>query len=182
MQVIHNPLSDMRILIYKRTHRGDPCKCGIFGCEDCMGRIRNWKYDAVIGIGGTSTWKGHAGISRKINWVGIGPKHRGRKGRADKIVFDHFEFYEDLGPDIHEKYPKLHKYMYNSRKRFSLFSDPQSEVWEDIEKILTLVKDSSPSPAYDMSEDSEDGCYGPDSPACGHGSDCKTTCMSHRKC
>lgn len=182
IQAIYDTLSDMRILIYKRTHKGDPDERGIFGCQDCMGRIRDWEYDAVIGIGGKSTQKGHAGISYKVNWVGIGPKRRSCNGRAHQIVFDHFELYEDAGDDIRENYPKLSKYMYESRKRFSLFSDLQSEVWEDIKKILAHVKNNSLSLLHDASEDSEDGSYCPDSPACGHSSDCKTACMSHRKC
>lgn len=171
----------MRILIYKRTHKGDPDTRGIFGCEDCMGRIRDWEYDAVIGIGGESPWKGHAGISYKVNWVGIGPKRRAYKHRAHQIVFDHFELYEERGADIRKIYPKLCKHMYGSRKRFSLFSDLQSEAGEDIEKILALVKNSPPSPGYDMPENSEDGSHCPDSVVCGHGSGCKTACSSHRK-
>lgn len=64
----------MKILIYKRTHKGDPDEKGIFGIHDCMGRIRNWEYDAVIGIGGKTAWIVDEDIKYKINWVGIGPK------------------------------------------------------------------------------------------------------------
>ena len=43
----------MRTLIYKRTHSGDPDpESGVFGNNDCMGRVKGWQYDAVIGIGG----------------------------------------------------------------------------------------------------------------------------------
>jgi len=42
----------MRILIYKRTHTGDPDLKGRFGIHDCMGRVRDYDYDAVIGVGG----------------------------------------------------------------------------------------------------------------------------------
>jgi hypothetical protein len=39
----------MRILTYKRTHVGDPDQDGRFGIYDCMGRVRNYPFDAVIG-------------------------------------------------------------------------------------------------------------------------------------
>ena len=50
----------MRILIYKRTHTGDPDpERGIFGegpdddeVTDCMGKVRGYGFDAVIGVGG----------------------------------------------------------------------------------------------------------------------------------
>ncbi len=42
----------MKVLIYKRTHPNDPRGDGIFGIENCMGRLRNsQKFDAVFGIG-----------------------------------------------------------------------------------------------------------------------------------
>ena len=43
----------MRVLVYKRTHLGDPGD-GVFGSSDCMGRVRGLKFNAVIGVGGAS--------------------------------------------------------------------------------------------------------------------------------
>jgi len=40
--------TQMRILTYKRTHTGDPSPDGVFGVHDCMGRIRDLSYDAII--------------------------------------------------------------------------------------------------------------------------------------
>jgi len=40
----------MNTLIYKRTHRGDPNESGVFGVWNCMGQIRGWEFDAVIGM------------------------------------------------------------------------------------------------------------------------------------
>ena len=42
----------VRILIYKRTHNGDPDAKGCFGACDCMGSVRSRSFDAVIGVGG----------------------------------------------------------------------------------------------------------------------------------
>src|SRR5205823_1424348 len=45
----------MKVLVYKQTHSGDPDeRTGVWGVSDCMGRIRSWPYDAVIGVGGAS--------------------------------------------------------------------------------------------------------------------------------
>jgi hypothetical protein len=139
----------MKVLIYKRTHRGDPDQEGIFGNEDCMGRIRNWNYDAVIGIGGKTPWKGHEDIRYKINWVGLNPKKVNSIGkRADSVVFSNFELYEELGKDIEEKYPRLFKYMYGSRKRFDMTSELPEDVFEEVQQILLSVENCPPSRKY----------------------------------
>lgn len=89
----------MRVLIYKRTHKHDPDERGIFGIQDCMGQIRNWNYDAVIGIGGKSAWKGHTDIKYKINWIGLEPKVVGSTKRGNLVAFAHFGLYEENGMD-----------------------------------------------------------------------------------
>ena len=39
----------MRTLIYKRTHPGDPGPEGQFGIHGCMGQVRTWGFEAVVG-------------------------------------------------------------------------------------------------------------------------------------
>jgi hypothetical protein len=56
----------MRTLIFKRTHNGDP-DSGLWGVKDCMGSVRCWEYEAVIGIGG----KGTDAISQEIDLAGL---------------------------------------------------------------------------------------------------------------
>lgn len=142
----------MKVLIYKRTHKGDPDEEGIFGIQDCMGRVRNWDYEAVIGIGGKTSWKGDEGIKCRINWIGLGPKritpHPNRG--INQIVFSNFELYEENGEDIAENYPNLFKYMYDSRKRFDMSSELPENVFEEIHKILNSIKDSPASKAYEI--------------------------------
>lgn len=60
-----------RVLIYKRTHIGDPNARGEFGCSDCMRQIRGYRYDAVIGIGGSSYEPRSHAIDGRITWVGV---------------------------------------------------------------------------------------------------------------
>lgn len=63
----------MRILTYKRTHTGDQNSAGEFGINDCMGRVRGWNFDAVIGVGGYDSGPQSYGIEGRVNWVGLNP-------------------------------------------------------------------------------------------------------------
>ena len=64
----------MRTLIYKRTHSGDPDPvAGVFGNHDCMGSVKGWDFDAVIGIGGIGPEPKRNRIAGKLTWIGIGP-------------------------------------------------------------------------------------------------------------
>jgi len=67
----------MRTLIYKRTHPGDPDGKGQFGIHGCMGRVRTWRFEAVIGVGGTGAEPRSHGLDGKVNWIGIGPHKMG---------------------------------------------------------------------------------------------------------
>lgn len=91
----------LRVLIYKRTHTGDPTPEGIFGLSDCMGRVRAREYDAVIGVGGLSAEPQAYGIAGRITWVGVGAR-RGESipiGYRGPIVgFDRFKLFDQDGP------------------------------------------------------------------------------------
>jgi hypothetical protein len=65
--------TNLSILVYRRTHKGDPNDNGIFGIHDCMKSVRDWNYDAVIGIGGVAPWHEDREIAKKVNWIGINP-------------------------------------------------------------------------------------------------------------
>lgn len=123
----------MRILTYKRTHVGDPDKFGRFGIHDCMGRVRGYRYDAVIGIGGTG-WEARShGIDKKITWVGIDPKRKygGSNRRAAIIEFEHFVLFDHAGPLLYSFAPNLANKIYNGR-RYILDSYSDSEISEAI--------------------------------------------------
>lgn len=148
----------MRVLIYKRTHKNDPNEKGIFGIRDCMGNIRNWGYDAVIGIGGKSAWRNDTDIRYKINWIGLGPRRIGSPNRrADMVVFAHFELYEGNGLNIKDHYPNLYDYMYvdGNKKRFDMSSNLPESVFEEVKKIIDLVKDSPASELYNIESESD---------------------------
>jgi hypothetical protein len=90
----------MRTLIYKRTHNGDPDKTGQFGIHDCMGRVRTWAFDAVIGVGGMGAEPRSHGLNGKVNWIGIGPHKTRPAKRGPVVTFDHFVLYGSDGPDF----------------------------------------------------------------------------------
>lgn len=138
----------MKVLIYKRTHKGDPDTNGIFGNQDCMGRIRNWDFDAVIGIGGKSPWKEDIDIKYKINWIGLGPKKVESDKRGPAVVFENFALFEEKGKDIQHNYPHLFSYMYQSRKRFDMSAVLPQNVLEEVMQILESAKRFAESPEY----------------------------------
>ncbi len=108
-----------RILVYKRTHNGDPDEAGVFGCNDCMGTVRDRNFDAVIGVGGISATSYK--MDRKITWIGIRPREseqeaaarmvRRKQPHADrmvlsngkkistarKVTFEHFLAFRECG-------------------------------------------------------------------------------------
>ncbi|MFH6961678.1 hypothetical protein ACHRVK_03740 [Flavobacterium plurextorum] len=141
----------MKILIYKRTHKGDPDLTGIFGIQDCMGRVRDWDYDAVIGIGGKAPWNEDKDIRFKINWIGLGPKKIQGSDRGSAVVFSNFALFEENGEDIEVNFPHLFNYMYGSRKRFDMSSALPENVFKEVEYILDSVKNYPASPDYNTS-------------------------------
>ena len=137
----------MRILTYKRTHVGDPDSLGRFGINDCMGRIRAFHYEAVIGVGGVGREPRIAGIDRRINWVGIGPKRipNVHGARAEIVQFDHFVLLEKTGPPVESLAPTLAHRMYGGC-RFILTAYSNTEKAEAI-AIVDWARTQCPSTA-----------------------------------
>ena len=98
----------MRTLIYKRSHDDDPGKTGQFGIYNCMGRVRTWAFEAVIGVGGRGPRPRKLGLADKVNWIGIGPRKASVPGKHWPIVtFDHFVSWGAAGPDFETLAPLL---------------------------------------------------------------------------
>lgn len=135
------------VLIYKRTHTDDPDKKGIFGENgDCMGKIRGYNYDAVIGIGGKSPWKGCEGIAYKINWIGINPIKTKGPGGGPLVTFSKFCLFNDKGDLVKDFAPGLHDHMYGSvnRRYVTTVSLPENIV-KEVMGILRLAQECPPS-------------------------------------
>lgn len=134
----------MRTLIYKRTHSGDPDpRTGLFGNNNCMGIVRGWSFDAVIGIGGIGQEPERNGIARKLTWVGIGP-HKTGDPRRPLVTFEHFLYDGEQGPLLKEIAPALARRMYCKNVRVLIHSLSSEERWE-VEKLLDLARDAPPS-------------------------------------
>jgi hypothetical protein len=131
-----------RVLIYKRNHTGDPDQYGTFGYGDCMGRIRGYAYDAVIGIGVTNPWAGHEDIADRITWVGVGPQQVGihPARNAPLIRFQRWNVFDAKGKDLKDFAPRLAEYYYAKHRRY-FFSDGLHEnIQRDIARILRLAR------------------------------------------
>lgn len=135
----------MRTLIYKRTHSGDPdSETGEFGNRNCMGRVRSWRFDAVIGVGGTGREPQRERIARKLTWIGIGPHKTGNPQRP-RITFDHFVYYGESGPLLEIIAPALAGRIYGRNVRVIIDSFSTEERLE-AEQILDIARAAPPSP------------------------------------
>jgi hypothetical protein len=85
-----------------------------------MGRVRNYTFDAVIGIGGIGHEPRSFGIDRRINWVGINPRRRQVPRRGVEITFDRFLLLEEQGPLLATLAPSLARRMYDGKARILL--------------------------------------------------------------
>lgn len=137
----------LQILIYKRTHNGDPDPdTGVFGNHDCMGQVRGRHYDAVIGIGGVGDEPRRYHIAKKLTWVGIGPhKDHTADGRGPVVTFDHFLYYGDSGPMIENLAPVLASRIYGGKIRSVMSSSLSEKERLEAEAILRMAVNSPPS-------------------------------------
>lgn len=137
----------MRTFIYKRTHKGDPDKNGLFGIHDCMGRCRSFDFDAVIGVGGIGIQAKAEGISGKLNWVGVGARKRPSPTRHGPLVgFDHFVLFEERGKRLEAIAPRIAQRMYSTNGPRFLFNDKFSELEQrEIDRLLRMAKTKPPS-------------------------------------
>ena len=131
---------------------------GQFGIYDCMGRVRAWNFEAVIGVGGVGAEPTSHGLDGKVNWIGIGPHRRAVVGKRGPIVtFDRFLLLGSKGPEFETLAPQLAQRIYSKNVRVlmkGLSSDEQKEV----DEILALTKSAPPSSAGNPSPRSIKGC------------------------
>ncbi len=137
---------NMRTLVYKRTHKGDPRKEGWFGVEDCMGRVRAWDFDAVVGVGGIGRWAKSGGISGKVNWIGISPRRRPFSDMRGPIVgFKHFVLFEEKGPRFRDIAPALARRLYRRKSPRFLFKNLNAAEETEVGRILRMARNAPAS-------------------------------------
>jgi hypothetical protein len=179
----------LNTLIYKRTHKGDPDKSGIFGIHDCMGSVRAWGFDAVIGVGVKNPDRGSEGIASKINWIGINPYRADASSaewngarrpdwsttfRGPLVRFDRFVFRDDEGPYLETLAPSLFCHLFKDAKHFVMSKNLPREMQEEVQdKHRTAEKqtpENSPSKFVPTVGDSiatpQRACRSKNSPEC----------------
>jgi len=150
----------LNTLVYKRTHKGDPDESGIFGIHDCMGRVRDWPFDAVIGVGGKSPLSGDEDIARKINWIGISPSKSeasspvwfgakrpdwNKTFRGPLVTFDRFLFLGEKGPDFKKVAPNLFRHMFEDQHvRLVMSRSLPREMQQEVQEILRWAENYQP--------------------------------------
>ncbi len=136
----------MRVLVYKRTHNGDPDAAGCFGAFDCMGKVRDRAFDAVVGVGGIGPEAVSNGIDRQVNWVGIGPHKRHVAGkRGPEVLFDHFLYFGTDGPAFPALAPRLAARFYGDNVR-NILDGMSADEQAEAEGIVRLAEGEPPSP------------------------------------
>lgn len=134
----------MRVLIFKRTHNGDPDQRGRFGVHDCVGAVRKWGFDAVIGIGGISPEARASGIIGKVNWMGTGPRKISvPRKRGPMVTSERFHDFGTDGPEFRTLAPRLAERMYDQNVRCVMDSLSEDEYREAV-GILTLFEHARP--------------------------------------
>jgi hypothetical protein len=135
----------MRTLIHKRTHTGDPDRNGWFGVYDCMGHVRTWEFDAVIGVGGIGAEPTSHGIDGRVTWIGIGPhKIAAEGGRGPLVTFDHFVLFDAAGPSFLRHAPLLARRLYEHNVRV-LLHDLNASEKREVTRLLRLAKTANAS-------------------------------------
>ena len=143
--------NNLNILVYRRTHKGDPNENGIFGINDCMKSVRDWNYDAVIGIGGVAPWHEDREIAKKVNWIGINPAPHdplfyGSDTFGGKwITFEKFLLLDGNGPLVEDCAPKLYKYMFEQGRIPRTGKHFPEEIYKELLVLLHLANDAPPS-------------------------------------
>jgi hypothetical protein len=111
-----------------------------------MGRVRNWDFDAVIGVGGTGEEPRANGIDCRVTWVGLGPTWSAHpQGYGVVVTFDHFKLLDAKGPSLQALAPLLARRMYERKARVLLKSYSSVEKLEAEALIQAVLGLSSVS-------------------------------------
>ncbi|WP_205897614.1 hypothetical protein [Pseudomonas savastanoi] len=140
---------------------GDPDRSGTFGIHGCMGSVRDWEFDAVIGIGGIGSEPQSHGIAGRVTWAGRKPKKRhSLSGVGMLVTFEAFTLLDSKGPLLSEIAPNLARRMYEGRVRTLLDSysiDEQAEAEHVIKLLLGSTQVPHEEPEVTGKTDVADG-------------------------
>lgn len=109
-----------------------------------MGRVRSWRYDAVIGVGGIHPDQGSEGIKEKLTWIGIEPIKKGDL-KLPLVSFRKFRCWNERGPDFRTLAPKLAGRLFDGGARFRLVDAGSGKEWSEALEVLKLAAKAPPS-------------------------------------
>jgi hypothetical protein len=133
----------MATLVYKMTHSGDPdSELGCWGVSDCMGQVRGYGFDAVIGIGGRSWWTNETSREGELIWIGVDPQEIPGGRRGPKLAFAQFRYFQAGEKVLSEIAPTLDRAMRN--RRFMLYGFNRTQE-QEIKAILKMAMRAEPS-------------------------------------
>lgn len=136
----------LKILVYKRTHTGDPDHRRRFGINACMGSVRGFAYDAVIGVGGLSGWPKELGIAGKVTWVGRNPRKLPNPidSRGPLVTFAprDFRLMDEAGPRLEDVAPALAERLYGAKARF-IFRALDGDAYRQAAGLVRAVLDDA---------------------------------------
>jgi hypothetical protein len=136
--VVHMNEGKVRVMIYKRTHTGDPASRGVFGLRDCMGSVRARNFDAVIGVGGLSAEARVFNIDGRLTWVGVGDRRSagipvGYRGPV--IEFDRFRLFEQSGAKHEVIAPLLAQHLFAVHRRVVMSDSLDAPIRREIGRV-----------------------------------------------
>ena len=111
-----------------------------------MGRVRAREYEAVIGVGGTSSEPQACGIAGRVTWVGVGARRSVDKpvGHRGPIVeFDRFKLFDETGPMLDTRAPALSHHLFSVHRRVVMSDGLNATMQREIAKVLALVDRST---------------------------------------
>ncbi len=143
-----------RILVYKRTHEGDPDPAtGRFGVYNCMGRVRDQDFDAVIGIGGIGPAVKNS-LAGVVNWIGVGTSKSRERCRfrynVTMVRFEVFRYVVSEAIDFRENAPRLSKLMYDGKVRHIIVDERFPNELREANNLIRRSVSNKTSPTVSM--------------------------------
>lgn len=138
------PCNIKRVFIYKMRVEDDPDPNCHWGVDNCMGKMRDWDYDAVIAVAGFN-WEGNKSAVKRIVWVGICPEKKPSEN-GTLVDFEVCRYFGENGPLI-EEWPSVSKRLFPTEGKGARFfiADQKSKEWPEVMELLkkTLALTSS---------------------------------------
>lgn len=121
------------------THEGDPNdEEQLWGETNCMGVVRTFGFDIVIGIGGHGDRPEKEGIAGRVVWIGRKPMRINSTWDHPVVYFETMQYFGSTGPLLAKLAPRLVNVM--SKARFKM--NFTKELHKDVMRIVAQLADT----------------------------------------